>query len=74
MAALTLLIVLLVAFAQGLWLPLLHLLNGLLAPHGGLVMLLIAVLVSWLLLGDGDVADPSRRMAAASEHRDWPAR
>ncbi|MFM7228504.1 MAG: hypothetical protein ACKO2F_02555 [Cyanobacteriota bacterium] len=53
MASLTLLILLLVALAQALLLPLLHLLHGLLAPHGGLALLLAAALVSWLLLGDG---------------------
>lgn len=53
MASLTLLILLLVALAQALLLPLLHLLHGLLAPHGGLALLLAIALVSWLLLGDG---------------------
>jgi len=70
MAALTLLIVLLVVFAQGLWLPLLRLLHGLLAPHGGLVLLLAAVLVSWLLLGDGSAAGRDSNNSAGVNLRD----
>lgn len=54
MAGLTLLILLLVALAQALLLPLLRLLHAGLAPHGGLALLLAVGILSWLLLGDGD--------------------
>lgn len=54
MAGLTLLILLLVALAQALLLPLLRLLHTALAPHGGLALLLAVGILSWLLLGDGD--------------------
>lgn len=70
MASLTLLILLLVALAQALLLPLLHLLHGLLAPHGGLALLLAAALVSWLLLGDGiEVGRPGDN-PAVKDHPD----
>jgi len=70
MASLTLLILVLVALAQALLLPLLHLLHGLLAPHGGLALLLAAALVSWLLLGDGVEAGRARYSRADKDNRD----
>ena len=70
MASLTLLILVLVALAQALLLPLLHLLHGLLAPHGGLALLLASALVSWLLLGDGVEACRARYGPADKDNRD----
>ncbi len=67
MASLTLLILVLVALAQALLLPLLHLLHGLLAPHGGLALLLASALVSWLLLGDGVEAGRANHIPAGKD-------
>jgi len=69
-ASLTLLILLLVALAQALLLPLLHLLHGLLAPHGGLALLLAAALVSWLLLGDAGEGGRPGGNPAVKDHPD----
>jgi len=72
MAGLTLLILLLVALAQALLLPLLRLLHTALAPHGGLALLLAAGILSWLLLGDGaaDGAGRGEHNPAADDYAD----